>query len=248
MFLSQDSVRPLIGIPCQGNVRSRYRRFSVGQSYCRALQIAGGTPVLLPLLDDKTVLDVYERLDGLLLAGGGDIAPRQFGEARSPGLRRVDLPRDRVELLLTRRAVEDDLPLLAICRGIQVLNVALGGTLYQDIGRQISQALRHDFAPEYPRNYLGHEVGINPGTRLMQILQASRLDVNSFHRQSVKHVAPDLLVTATAPDGVIEAIEMPEQRFVIGVQWHPEELIEDDLGMRRLFQAFVEAAARPRRH
>jgi putative glutamine amidotransferase len=229
-------------------VRSRYRRFSAGQSYCRAVQVAGGTPVLLPLLDDETVLDIYERLDGLLLVGGGDIAPRHFGEARSPGLKRVDLPRDRVELLLTRRAVEDGLPLLAICRGIQVLNVALGGTLFQDIGRQISQALRHDFAPGFPRNHLGHEVGVNPGTRLVEILRANRLGVNSFHHQSLKHVAPGLLVAAMAPDGVIEAVEMPQPRFVIGVQWHPEELMEDDLGMRGLFQVFVEEAARPRRH
>ncbi len=248
MLLSQDSLRPLIGIPCQGNVRSRYRRFSVRQVYCRAVQVAGGTPVLLPLLDDETVLDVYGRLDGLLLVGGGDIAPRYFGEARSPGLKRVDLPRDRVELLLTRRAVEDGMPLLAICRGIQVLNVALGGTLYQDVAGQISHALRHDFAPEYPRNYLGHEVSVNPGTRLVEILRANRLGVNSFHHQSLKHVAPDLLVAATAPDGVIEAVEMPQQPFVIGVQWHPEELIEDDLGMRGLFKVFVEEAARPRRH
>ncbi|UCC77700.1 MAG: gamma-glutamyl-gamma-aminobutyrate hydrolase family protein [Anaerolineales bacterium] len=240
-------MRPLIGIPCQSDVRSRYRRFSVGQSYCRAVQVAGGTPVMLPLLDDETVLAIYGRLDGLLLAGGGDIAPRYFGEIRSLGLKRVDLPRDRVELLLTRRAVEDGLPLLAICRGIQVLNVALGGTLYQDIGRQLSQALRHDFAPEYPRNYLGHEIGVNHGTRLVEILRADRLSVNSFHHQSLKHVAPGLLVAATAPDGMIEAVEMPQQPFVLGVQWHPEELIEDDLGMRGLFQVFVEEAAGRRR-
>jgi len=200
---------------------------------------------LLPLLDDdEALMDIYERLDGLLLAGGGDIAPHYFGETRLAKLRSVDLPRDRAELPLARWAVRDDLPLLAICRGIQVLNVALGGTLYQDIPAQIPQSLRHDFRPEHPRNYLGHEVQVQPATRLAGILGAERLAVNSFHHQSVKGVAVGLQVSAFAPDGVIEAIEAQDRIFVIGVQWHPEELLEDDPRMRRLFEAFIAEARR----
>jgi putative glutamine amidotransferase len=242
-------MRPLIGIPCEGNLRSKRLRFSIFQSYCRALFTVGCVPVLLPLPDDEeALLDVYERLDGLLLAGGGDILPRHFGETRSARLRGVDRPRDRAELLLASHAVSDDKPLLAICRGIQILNVALGGTLYQDIHAEIPQALRHDFAPEHPRNYLGHEVWVRPGSRLADILGAEHLGVNSFHHQSVKAVPPGLRVAASSPDGVIEGIEAPDKRFIVGVQWHPEELVEDDPRMRRLFEAFVEEARGTLRH
>nr|MBC7244687.1 gamma-glutamyl-gamma-aminobutyrate hydrolase family protein [Chloroflexota bacterium] len=238
-------MRPLIGIPCQGNLRSNYRRFCVGQSYCRALEAVGGAPVLIPLLDDEeALLDIYQRLDGLLLAGGGDIAPRHFGQERLARLGNIDPPRDRVELLLVRWAVEDDLPLLAICRGIQVLNVALGGTLYQDIPSQIPHALRHNFHPEHPRNHLGHEIVVKEGTRLAGILGVNQVHVNSFHHQSVRDVAPRLIVAAVAPDGVIEAMEAPDKRFVLGVQWHPEDLVWDDPKMRRLLAAFIEEAAR----
>jgi putative glutamine amidotransferase len=238
-------MRPLIGIPCQGNLRSAYRRFCVGQSYCRALEMAGGAPVLIPLLSDEQALwDIYQRLDGLLLAGGGDIAPHHFGQVRTAKVSYVDPPRDRVEMLLVRRAVADDLPVLAICRGIQVLNVALGGTLYQDIPSQIPHALRHNFHPDHARNHLGHEVEIKGGTRLADILGATRVEVNSFHHQSLQNV-PDLLqVTAVAPDGVIEAIEASRRRFVLGVQWHPEELVDDDPRMKHLFEVFVEEAGK----
>ncbi len=232
-------MRSLIGIPCQGNLRSRYRRFCTGQSYCHAVQSTGGTPILLPLLDDKTMLDAYSRLDGLLLAGGGDLAPRYYGEVRRTKLTSVDPPRDRVELWLARRAMTDDLPLLGICRGIQVLNVAMEGTLYQDIATQVPQALCHNFRSERPRNYLGHEVLITPGTHLEDILGPQPLGVNSFHHQAVRRVGKNLQVTAKAPDGVIEGLQAHYKRFVIAVQWHPEELIEDVPGMKRLFEAFV---------
>ncbi|MBC7260925.1 MAG: gamma-glutamyl-gamma-aminobutyrate hydrolase family protein [Chloroflexi bacterium] len=242
-------MRPLIGIPCQGNLRSAYRRFCVGQSYCRALEMAGGAPVLIPLLSDVQALwDIYQRLDGLLLAGGGDIAPHHFGQARTAKVRYVDPPRDRVEMLLVRRAVEDNLPVLAICRGIQVLNVALGGTLYQDIPTQIPHALRHNFHPDHPRNYLGHEVEVQPGTRLAGILGSTRVGVNSFHHQALKEVSPRLSVAAFAPDGVIEAVEAQDEQFVLGVQWHPEELVEDDPKMKHLFEVFVEEVGRDACH
>ncbi len=238
-------MRPLIGIPCHSNRRRpKYlSRFCVRQTYCRVLRAVGGAPILIPLLeDDETLLDVCERLDGLLLAGGGDIKPQRFGQTRLAKLKSVDPPRDRVELLLVRRAVDDGLPVLAICRGLQVLNVALGGTLYQDISMQVPNALRHDFHPDHPRNYLGHDVLVRPGTRLADVVGVGRLAVNSFHHQSAKDVAPALAVAASAPDGVIEAVECQDRRFIVGVQWHPEDLVEDDPRMKRLFGAFVEEA------
>jgi putative glutamine amidotransferase len=155
----------------------------------------------------------------------------------------VDASRDRVELLLARKAAEDNLPLLAICRGVQVLNVAWGGTLYQDVPTQIPNALRHNFHPDHARNHLGHEVSIVAGTLLAELLGEARLGVNSFHHQAARDVAPGLRVSATSPDGVIEALEAPDKRFVLGVQWHPEELVGDDRRMKRLFDAFVSAAA-----
>jgi putative glutamine amidotransferase len=237
-------VRPLIGVPCAGNLRSRYRRYCVGKRYCHALEMAGGAPVLLPLLDDGTLLDIYQRLDGLLLVGGGDVDPRSFGEVRQARLSGVDRPRDRAELCLTRRAIRDDLPLLAICRGLQVLNVALGGTLYQDIPRDLPDALEHNLRFGHPRNYLGHEVLITPGSGLAEVLGAERLDVNSLHHQAAKDVAPNLRIAACAPDGVVEGLEAPQNTFVVGVQWHPEELTEDDARMQRLFEAFVSQALR----
>jgi len=239
-------MRPLIGIPCAGNVRSHtnYRRFAVGQSYCRALELAGGTPVLIPLLDaEETVPDIYARLDGLLLAGGGDIETHHFGQKTLAKLGGVDRPRDRVELWLTRRAFADNLPVLAICRGVQMLAVGLGGTLVQDIPTQIPGALQHDLHRGHPRNYLGHEVIVERGTRLADILGTERTGVNSLHHQAVQEVPPALRIAARAPDGVVEAVEAPEKRFVLGVQWHPEELVRDHPRMTRLFHTLIEAAA-----
>lgn len=240
---------PLIGIPCAGNVRSHtnYHRFVVGQSYCRALELAGAAPILIPLLEDDQALQaIYGRLDGLLLAGGGDIEPHHFSQEHQGRLGGVDRPRDRVELLLTRRAFEDGLPVLAICRGVQMLAVALGGTLIQDIPTQVPGALRHDFHHGHARNYLGHDVSVERGTRLADILTAETIGVNSLHHQSVRTVPPALRVAARAPDGVIEAVEAPGRRFALGVQWHPEELRDGDPRMARLFTTFVEAAAESR--
>jgi putative glutamine amidotransferase len=238
-------MRPLIGIPCAGNVTSStgYRRFAVGQSYCRAVHMAGAAPVLIPLLDDEQALaDIYNRLDGLLLAGGGDIEAHHFGQTRQAKLSGVDRPRDRAELWLIRRAFQDDLPVLGICRGVQMLTVALGGTLVQDISTQIPSALRHDFHAGHARNYLGHEISVEARTRLEDILGTRQTGVNSLHHQSVQDVPAVLRVTAHAPDGVVEAVEAPGKRFVLGVQWHPEELVVDDPTMTRLFKALVEAA------
>ena len=239
-------MRPLIGIPCHSNLRrpGHLSRFCVLQTYCRALQATGAAPVLVPLLgDDEAMIDICRRLDGLFLAGGGDIAPRHYGQVRSARLVSVDPPQDRVELLLTRFAMNSDQPILGICRGIQVLNVAQGGTLYQDIPTDIQPALRHDFRPEHPPEYLGHDVTVQSGTLLSSIVGPGRLPVNSFHHQAVADVAPGLIAAAVAPDGVIEGLEAPEKRFVLAVQWHPEHLMEDDMRMRRILEAFVRAAA-----
>jgi putative glutamine amidotransferase len=237
-------VYPLIGIPCATTLRAKYpTRFYTKRTYCDALAAAGGAPILIPLLDgEEQLLDIFRHLDGLLLSGGGDVRPEYFGEPRLARLIEVDAARDRTELLLTRCAVKERLPILAICRGVQMLNVALAGTLYQDIAEQIPHALRHRLSSDYARNYLAHKVLAEPGTQLADVMGDGPVPVNSFHHQSVREVGSGLRIAARAPDGVVEALEGRDDHFVLGVQWHPEDLYQDDPRMLQVFRRFVEAA------
>ena len=241
---------PIIAIPCRNDTSGRFHNLplqGVGQSYLSALIAAGGVPVLLPLgLDEPHLFRALGRADGLLLAGGVDIAPALFGEEPHPRLGAVDTERDATEMALARRALETGIPLLAICRGIQVLNVAAGGTLYQDIASQVPDALKHDcFYPAHPRDHIAHTVEVAPDSRLAAIAGGDgSVPVNSLHHQSIKAVGAGLRVVATAPDGIIEAVEGTGSAWAVGVQWHPEELAADRPDMRRVFRAFVEAAGR----
>lgn len=216
-------------------------RIGQNEAYIRALIRAGAAPFLIPPLTGSSLLHrLYEQLDGLLLPGGVDVDPAHYGEPRHEKCGPSCPEQDQAELSLARCAVADQVPLLAICRGIQVLNVALGGSLYQDIQAQVPGAEKHDLYPDQPRDYLSHPVTVTPGTRLARILGVSSLPVNSMHHQAIKGVAPGLVVTACAPDGIIEAIEVRDHPFVVAVQWHPEELIDGSLHAFRLFEAFVE--------
>ena len=235
---------PLIGIPCSARARthSGYQRYAVGQAYCRALSLVGAAPVLIPLLEQDDILDsILCRLQGLLLSGGDDVDPKHYGRERVQGPGRIEDPRDRIELFLTRRALALDLPILAICRGLQLLNVALGGTLVQDIPLQRPSAIRHELRGGYPRDYPAHRVDVLPDSLLGSIVGEGTLDVNSLHHQCIDDLAPKLLPVALAPDGVVEAAEATGS-FVLGVQWHPEELVHKDLRHRRIFEAFVAQA------
>jgi putative glutamine amidotransferase len=206
---------------------------------------AGAVPLLIPHLDEHSLLRVlYEKVDGLLLPGGIDIDPAFYGESRHENLGRVDPEQDETELALARWAMEEGKPFLAICRGIQVLNVALGGSLFQDIQTQIPGAEKHDWHPGFPRNQMAHTATILPQTCLAQILGTTSLPVNSMHHQALKNVAPGLKVVARAPDEIIEAVEATEHTFAVGVQWHPEELIDTDSRAGHLFDALVEACQR----
>ncbi len=220
-------------------------RLGQNRTYIEAVIRAGGLPLLIPHLQDTGLLRaMYERLDGLLLPGGEDIDPGHYGEARHERCGAISPERDATELPLARWAVEEGKPLLAICRGIQVLNVALGGSLYQDIGAQCPGAGRHDWYPDLPRNLLPHSAALVEGTYLARILAVSALRVNSLHHQALKDIAPSLEVTAVASDGIVEAVEVPDHPFALGVQWHPEELAEADAGSQRLFDALVSACRR----
>lgn len=242
-------MRPLIGVPCSANARTRrgYQRYAVGQAYCHALSLAGAAPVLIPLLKDDSALEaILVHLDGLLLSGGDDVDPHHYGRERIDGPSSSDGMRDVVELFLTRRAITLGLPVLAICRGLQVLNVALGGTLVQDIPLQRPSTVHHELRKGYPRDYLAHIVEVRPNTRLSAIVGDDALEVNSLHHQCIDDLAPTLLSSASAPDGVVEAVELADS-YVLGVQWHPEELVTKDPRQRRLFESFVsEARKSPR--
>ena len=234
---------PLVGLPTLAIPPGpKPPRFGINQSYVRALVAAGCAPVLIPLIDDQDRLRaIYQRLDGIVFPGGADVAPEEYGEQPMDHLNVVEPERDRTELTLARWAFEDDLPVLGICRGQQLLNVALGGSLYQDLRHQAVTQVEHSEAHGQGRAALVHRVRLDPDSRLAQLIDETSIDVNSLHHQAVKSVASRLRVTGKSDDGVIEAVESPERRFLIAVQWHPEEI--DDLPwVRRLFSGFARAA------
>jgi putative glutamine amidotransferase len=242
-------VAPLIGITTSVTVGQTPERAYVNGTYIKAVQAAGGIPLLLaPHFSPQTQAVLWQRLDGLLLTGGGDIDPARFGQAPHPTVADVSSARDELELGLTHRALTDDVPLLAICRGLQVLNVALGGTLVQDIPSERPGALVH--SQTAPRHDATHAVKVmGEGTRLGRVLGALELEVNSMHHQAIDRLGNGLREVAWAPDGIVEGLELPgDDRFVLGVQWHPEELAGHDAAARNLFAAIVDAARRrPRR-
>ena len=236
---------PFVAIPCRRHSTTHPKRHSniLNASYVEAIIQAGGAPFLIPLeAGDQVLRALFERADGILLTGGGDIHPRFFGQTSHPSLSDVQPTRDELELTLARWSLEEGKPLLGICRGIQVMNVAAGGSLYQDIASQCPGAGQHDYyRDDSPRDFLAHQVRVEPDSRLARSLGADRLSVNSFHHQALKEVPPLYRVVARAPDGVIEGIEAPDHPFALGVQWHPEELIAGQETARRLFLSFVRA-------
>jgi len=236
-------MKPLVGIPTRTQIDGDITRYSALATYTRALDLAGGAPVLIPLnLGDDTLRAIFERLDGLLLQGGVDVHPREYGEEVAPYCGEIDTARDTTELRLTRWALEKHLPILAICRGIQLLNVAAGGSLYQDIAAQVPNALPHPHIPGNPYAWRAHAITIEPDSHLARALGTTSLQVNSLHHQAVKQVAPGFRVTARAPDGIIEGIEANSSYpFVLAVQFHPEWMIDEDPRMLGIFQTFVRA-------
>ncbi|GAB4505343.1 MAG: gamma-glutamyl-gamma-aminobutyrate hydrolase family protein [Anaerolineales bacterium] len=237
-------MRPLIGITTsQSKNADDLPAVMMLQAYVYAVLQAGGAPVLLPsMLAEAGWEAVYARLDGLLFSGGADLAPSLFDGQPHPRIYGVDPLRDAVELSLFLAAVREGKPLLGICRGMQLVNVALGGSLYTHLPDQFPGALDHDY-PGHLRSVRVHQVSLEPGTRLAEICGESLLQVNSLHHQGLKEVAGGLRVTAYAPDGLVEAVELPEHPFALAVQWHPEWLT-DQQPTRNLFRAFVEAACR----
>jgi putative glutamine amidotransferase len=242
--------RPIIGVPTQTleEIPDELPRcWVMSQQYVRVLVAAGAVPWIIPLIqgDTATLRNIYDRLDGIFLPGGVDLDPSAYQQKPNDLVGRTDPARDEIELTLSRWAMEDKKPILAVCRGIQVLNVAAGGTVHQDITAQLPGAIKHDYFPkhgQYTRDLLVHDVTLTKGSRLQTLLDAGSVHVNSMHHQGIKEPAAVLRPTAYAPDGLIEGLESQNGHFLVGVQWHPEALVERDPRMGRLFSAFIDAA------
>jgi len=242
-------MKPLIGISPSPSTdemgHGTFYRYCLSRTYVDSVRAAGGVPVILPT-DTQELGDILPRLNGLLLSGGGDLDPALFGDTEvHPKTYGIDEDRDGFEIEAFRYAAVHDLPTLCICRGIQVMAVAQGGTLYQDIDTQVIGAIEHrQHNVGKMRDDVGHDVTISAGNPLAEIVGAPTAAVNSFHHQAVKAPGIDLVVIATASDGVIEALWHPGMRFGIGVQWHPEMLSHLHREHAAIFAAFVAESSR----
>lgn len=236
-------MKPLIGV-----IPSRICNEATDSYQVRAVNLAaitqnGGTPLILPYTEDPAMAESYLSLvSGLYFTGGCDIQPELFDETPIPTLGELCPSRDAFEILLYQKAAGMDMPMLGICRGVQIMNVAAGGSLYQDLGAQKPNAMVH--SPRgVGRALPSHTIQVDPGSRLYTLMDAETLAVNSFHHEAVKEPAPGYRVTAWAPDGVIEGIESTELTFSLGVQWHPEDMLQSAPVFAELYKALIAAAA-----
>lgn len=245
--------RPLVGVPTQ-TLQAIDRipedlphSWVMNNRYFLALTAVEVVPIMVPLFanDEVTMRAMYERIDGIFLAGGVDVDPSSYREDKLDVCGRTDTDRDVVELMLTRWALEDGKPVLGVCRGLQLINVACGGTLVQDVELTEAPAIKHDYYPSqgFSRDHLAHPANVTENSRMHDVYGATEIQVNSMHHQGIKKLGDGLAATIHAPDGLIEGIEGTGDSFVMGVQWHPEMLIDSDAGTRRLFTQFRDACA-----
>jgi len=250
-----DSMKPIIGITADYTLDSRVGLITslglheqdwimLARDYTTAVEKAGGVPLLIPVVENVDTLErVLDLVDALLFTGGNDVDPYWYGENPRPGLGALNPDRDRCEMWLMRNALSRDLPVLGICRGLQVLNVAAGGTLYQDLKTERPAGINHTVL-EAPKWHTAHRVTIEEGTTLFSVYNTRYLRVNSLNHQAVKSLGEGLRVAASADDGLTEAVEASNGRFVVGVQWHPEMMIEKEPTAALLFLRLIEEARR----
>lgn len=243
--------KPLIGITCNYDYRDTVGMASAmgicGQDwnflagdYVYILEKAGAVPVLIPRCDHfETIKPLLDQLDGILVSGGHDVGPEHYGAFPKGYCGTVIPQRDEQDLAVTNYAFEQDKPILGICRGIQILNVARGGTLYQDLEKE--GEFEHHFGDKYPRNIGWHKVTLTENSRLQNMFGTNEIAVNSFHHQAVRDPGEQVIITAYSSDGVPEAIEVEGFRFAVAVQWHPEMMYDSEQQLK-IIQAFVEAS------
>lgn len=232
--------KPIIGITSSHDAKST--TLSLRINYCNAIREAGGIPIVLPLeLSEEEAEQLSYTLDGVLFSGGPDVHPFLFGEETLEACGEASILRDNLELSFFHRVYRRRKPILGICRGVQMINIALGGNIYQDIGSQFNSENR--LAHQQPFQYQSpsHKVFVTENSHLAQITDSSVIEVNSIHHQAVKNPAPGLQICGRSSDGLIEALEMPDYPFLMGVQWHPEFLYEGCNHASKLFLAFIEA-------
>lgn len=220
------------------------KNLQIRVKYINAISNANGVPMILPKLDDVAQIKAQiDSIDGLLLSGGNDVDPTLYGEDPHQKLGYIEAGRDAYELKLIDYALEQGKPILGICRGAQILNVHQGGTMYQDIYEQIeSKVMGH--SQQAVREFPSHEVTVTEGTKLYDIVGQEKIRTNSFHHQANKVLPPHFVVSASTSDGVIEGIESTEHEFLIGLQWHPEDLYDNDEPSRKIFRKFIEIAGK----
>lgn len=243
------SERPLIGMLCRHDLSVNYKQKPVnaqGEPYMKAVSQAGGIPFLIPLnLPETSLRTLYDLAEGIILTGGGDVEPSLYNHEPHPTQGDVQSDRDKEEITVVHWAAADGKPLLGICRGIQVIAVAAGGTLIQDIPSQMPEATLHQYhynnEHSHPEDYLAHDVELTPTSRLAKALQVSHVWTNSLHHQAIQSVPVPWQIMGRSTDGVVEVVEHTEHPFLIGVQWHPEVLVAKHESARQIFTAFIQA-------
>jgi len=241
-----STTKPIILVTTgKSNETKKPVMYSLKDEYVTAITRNGGVPLLVPTgMNVNVIPKLVARVDGVLLTGGSDLDPQLFGGGSNPKVYGIDPARDAFEIALVKHLVESGKPFLGICRGIQVMNVALGADLYLDIADELPTALKHDyFTPTYAPDKLSHSVSVEKGSKLADLVGDNSFKVNSRHHQSIKSLADGLKVTAYAEDGIIEGVELPSHPFALGVQWHPESL-QSDTRMCALFAGLVAASTR----
>ena len=244
-------MKPLIGITCNYDYKDEIGKVTqvgitgqkwhfLADNYIASIERAGGVPVMIPICRNmETVKEMVSRMDGILISGGHDVNPREYGEDVN-GCCGVIMPmRDRQDVELSKYIIEEtNKPILGICRGIQIMNIATGGKLYQDL--EIEGNFNHHLNDMYPMNSVSHTVWMNEGTKMHAVFGKEKIGVNSFHHQAVKELGEGFVISAVSTDGVTEAIEMKGERFVTAIQWHPE-MMYDSKEQQEIFKIFVEA-------
>lgn len=234
-------MKPIIGI--SSSIEQDEKNYFINRDNCAMIEAAGGIPFILPhSADTETIKQMAKAIDGLYLTGGNDIDPTYFGEEPHPKLGSINPTRDVFETALIKEILAEDKPLLGVCRGAQIVNIALGGTMYQDIYAQIDgDLLQH--SQQAPVGHGSHFVDVTADSLLHQIVKADKLRVNSRHHQANKDAAPAMIHSAVSSDGLPEATESTQHRFVLGVQWHPENLAAqaNDEASKKIFRAFIRA-------
>lgn len=233
-------MRPIIGITC--NLEDASDLHTLNKAYIHAVENCGGVPLILPIVQTTEAIKTHCRIiDGLILAGGVDVDPKYFGE-QPTGTGEIAPERDSFEMALAAEFLDLDKPILAICRGVQVLNICTGGDIFQDIDRQLEGVLKH--VQQAPKWYPTHSVQLKEGSRLEKVFASTVIQVNSFHHQASRKIASGFEACAWSQDGVIEAVESVKHRFVIGVQWHPEQMAPRSEQQMNLFREFVRACGK----